>query len=94
MKELEEQEYEMKDMMVDNQTEEGENDAADLPRVDVHMIQKRYCSFVCLDAQVLQCWHDLHAQTNQNYERNDPEFEVAETNAERLKESKVSLHRS
>ena len=69
----------MTDMMVDNQTEEGENDAADLPRVDVHMIQKRYCSFAFLDVQVLQCWHDLYAQTDLNYETDDPEFEVAET---------------
>ena len=83
----------MTDMMVDNQTEEGENDAADLPRVDVHMIQMRYCSLVRLDVQVLQCWHDLYAQTNLNYEKHDPEFEVAETIAERLEESKVSLLR-
>ena len=83
----------MTDMMVDNQTEEVENDAADLPRVDVHMIQMRYCSLVRLDVQVLQCWHDLYAQTNLNYEKYDPEFEVAETIAERLEESKVSLHR-
>lgn len=93
MKELEEQEYEMTDMMVDNPMEEGENDAADLPRVGVHMIQRRYCSFVWLDVQVLQCWHDLYAQTNLNYEKNDPKIEVAETIAERLEESKVSLHR-
>ena len=83
----------MTDMMVDNQTEEVENDAADLPRVDVHMIQMRYCSLVRLDVQVLQCWHDLYAQTNLNYEKNDPKFEVAEMIAERYEESKESLHR-
>ena len=83
----------MTDMMVDNQMEEGGSDAADLPRVDGHMIQKRYCSFVCLDVQVLKCWHDLYAQSNLNYEKNEPEFEVAETIAERYEESKESLHR-
>ena len=82
----------MTDTMVDNQMEEGGSDAADLPRVDGHMIQKRYCSFVCLDVQVLKCWHDLYAQSNLNYEKNEPEFEVAETIANRLEESMASLH--